>query len=76
MSRNTAMSSRVNSPLVSPLAPKGYKVICISIYNADLERLDEKLCELKSRGYSKASRSALIRVALDQVDLNKVPRGI
>jgi len=32
--------------------------------------------ELKSRGMTKASRSALIRAALDQVDLDKVPRGM
>jgi hypothetical protein len=31
---------------------------------------------LKARGLTKANRSALIRHALEQVDLNKVPRGI
>ncbi len=56
--------------------PTHYKVICISMYTKDLERLDSLVDELKSRGVTKASRSALIRAALDQVDLDRVPRGI
>jgi hypothetical protein len=56
--------------------PAHYKVICISLYNADLERLDRLVDELKARGLTKANRSALIRVALDQLDLDKVPRGL
>jgi hypothetical protein len=56
--------------------PLHYKVICISMYNKDLDRLDELVSELKSRGLTKANRSALIRVALEQLDLDKVPRGM
>ncbi len=56
--------------------PTHYKVICISMYTKDLARLDELVGELKSRGLTKANRSALIRAALDQVDLDRVPRGI
>jgi len=56
--------------------PVHYKVICISMYNKDLDRLDELVTELKARGMTKANRSALIRVALDQLDLDKVPRGM
>jgi hypothetical protein len=56
--------------------PTHYKVICISMYTKDLERLDTLVDELKARGLTKASRSALIRAALDQVDLDKVPRGV
>jgi hypothetical protein len=52
-----------------------YRVICISLYIADLERLDEKVAQLKARGHSRASRSSLIRVALDQVNLDSVPRA-
>ena len=60
------------------VAPKAehYKVICISLYTRDLERLDGLVRELKARGLTKANRSALIRVALDQVDVDKVPRGL
>lgn len=56
--------------------PTHYKVICISMYTDDLERLDEMVGELKKRGLTKANRSALIRHALDLVDLDKVPRGL
>jgi hypothetical protein len=56
--------------------PAHYKVICISLYTSDLEKLDRMVEELKSRGFTKANRSALIRFALDQVDLDKVPRGL
>jgi hypothetical protein len=56
--------------------PTHYKVICISMYTRDLERLDELVEDLKARGVTKASRSALIRAALDQVNLDKIPRGM
>jgi hypothetical protein len=56
--------------------PTHYKVICISLYTKDLERLDAMVDDLKARGVTKANRSALIRAALDQIDLDKVPRGM
>ena len=56
--------------------PLHYKVICISMYTNDLERLDGMVEALKKRGLTKANRSALIRAALDQLDLEKVPRGM
>ncbi len=56
--------------------PSHYKVICISLYTKDLERLDSLVHELKARGLTKANRSALIRVALEQLDLDRVPKGI
>ncbi len=56
--------------------PAHYKVICISMYTKDLDRLDELVDQLKSRGMTKANRSALIRAALEQIDLDKVPRGM
>jgi hypothetical protein len=56
--------------------PTHYKVICISMYTDALGRLDDMVKELKSRGYTKANRSALIRHALELVDLDEVPRGI
>ena len=52
-----------------------YDVICISLYNEDLERLDKMVQTLKKKGHRKMSRSALIRFALDQVDLDALPRG-
>lgn len=56
--------------------PSHYKVICISMYTEDLERLDGMVVELKARGLTKANRSALIRHALANVDLAKVPKGL
>lgn len=56
--------------------PAHYKVICISMYNDDLSQLDAMVDALKARGLTKANRSALIRHALAQVDLDKVPRGL
>jgi hypothetical protein len=56
--------------------PTHYKVICISMYVDALARLDEMVMELKRRGYTKANRSALIRHALDTMDLDEVPKGL
>jgi hypothetical protein len=56
--------------------PAHYKVICISMYTSDLEQLDQMVEKLKGRGLTKANRSALIRFALAQVDLDDVPRGL
>jgi hypothetical protein len=56
--------------------PAHYKVICISMYTRDLQELDRMVDDLKGRGLTKANRSALIRFALGQVDLDKVPRGL
>jgi hypothetical protein len=60
----------------SKAKPTHYKVICISMYTKDLAQLDELVEKLKSRGITKANRSALIRVALEQLDVDKVPRGM
>lgn len=55
--------------------PTHYKIICISLYNDDIERLERLVETLKSRGHTKANKSQLIRAALDQVDLDKVPKS-
>ena len=54
--------------------PTHYKVVCISLYNEDIERLDSLVKELKRRGHSKANKSQVIREALLQIDLDRVPR--
>ena len=69
-------SERVPKRARDEAKPTHYKVICISMYTKDLDRLDTLVDELKSRGITKANRSALIRVALEQLDLDKVPRGM
>lgn len=52
--------------------PTHYKVICISMYTKDIENLEAKVAELKRRGFTKANKSQLIRMALNQVDLDKL----
>ncbi len=56
--------------------PTHYKVICISMYTKDLKRLDDMVDTLKAKGMTKANRSALIRYALSEVDLDSVPQGL
>ena len=51
--------------------PEHYKVICISMYTRDIEALDAKVAELKRRGWTKANKSQMIRLALSQLDLDK-----
>ena len=56
--------------------PTHYKVICISMYTRDLEQLEAKVAELKRRGWTKANKSQLIRLALSQLDLDKLPKPV
>ncbi len=56
--------------------PLHYKIICISMYIEDLKRLDAMVDMLKARGLTKANRSALLRYALGEVNLDSVPRGL
>ena len=55
--------------------PTHYKVVCISLYNEDIAHLESMVAELKRRGHTKANKSQLIRAALAQVDLGKIPKG-
>ena len=54
--------------------PTHYKVVSISLYNEDIERIDGLVKELKRRGFTKMNRSALIRFAIDTADIDKLPR--
>ena len=62
-------------PPAAKARPTHYKICCISLYTEDIERLEAMVAELKRRGHTKANKSQLIRAALDQVDLDRVPRG-
>ena len=55
--------------------PTHYKIVCISLYNEDIAHLEALVAELKRRGHTKANKSAVIRYALDQVDVTKMPKG-
>ena len=56
-------------------APTHYKIVSISLYNEDIERIDALVQELKESGFPKANRSALIRYAIDTVDISKMPKS-
>src|SRR6266480_6527755 len=70
---------RIDAPIerkpkgTRPPRPTHYKVICISMYTRDIEDLDAKVAELKRRGWTKANKSQLIRLALSQIDIDKLP---
>jgi hypothetical protein len=55
--------------------PDHYDVICISLYKEDLAQLDKMVAKLKKRGHRRISRSALIRFALDEVDIGDFPHA-
>jgi hypothetical protein len=74
--RSAAPASPAPAPSArraKPPRPTHYKVICISMYTRDLEDLDAKVAELKRRGWTKANKSQLIRLALSQIDIDKLP---
>ena len=56
--------------------PQHYKIVSISLYNEDIERLNNMVRELKRRGHYKANKSQLIRYALARLDLDEIPRDI
>lgn len=55
--------------------PQHYKIISISLYTEDIERLDGMVKELKARGHHRVNKSQLIRQALMQLDLDKVGKA-
>ena len=64
----------VRAPPPAPKArPKHYKVISISLYNEDIERLGELVREMKALGHTRANKSMIIREALRQIQLEDVP---
>lgn len=52
-----------------------WRVISISLYPEDIERMDELVAELRRLGHRRANRSQLIRHALTLVDPARVPPG-
>lgn len=56
--------------------PAHYKVVCISLYTADLERLDALVRDLRARrGTGKANRSSVLREALEAFAESEARRG-
>jgi hypothetical protein len=54
--------------------PVHYRVVCMSLYERDLELLNAQVQELKSRGMTRANASAVVRLALAQLDLDAAMR--
>lgn len=52
--------------------PQHYKIVSISLYLEDIERLEKIVGELKARGHTKANKSQVIRAALMQLDVDSV----
>lgn len=50
--------------------PSHYKIMCISMYTRDIADLEAKVAELKRRGWTKANKSQLLRMALSRLDLD------
>ena len=48
--------------------PDHYRVVCISLYREDLDRVDRLVRDLKAKGNRRANRSSVIRQALRQVE--------
>ena len=64
---------RAASPVRKPSPkPSHYKIVSISLYNEDIERLEKMVRELKKRGHYKANKSQLIRQALAKLDLDSI----
>lgn len=53
--------------------PDHYKVISISLYVEDIERLKTLVSTMKRAGHTRANQSMVIREALRQFDVDRVP---
>jgi hypothetical protein len=50
-----------------------WRLVTFSFYEDDVERLDALLNQARKLGHRKVSRSQIVRLALRQVDLSKLP---
>ncbi len=53
--------------------PTHYRVVSVSLYTDDQQRLELLVRELKRRGHTRANRSLVIREALRQINLDRIP---
>lgn len=72
--KGAVVESKPTRPMRAP-KPTHYRIVSISLYERDIDRLDGLVRELKKRGHSKANKSELIRKALQQVNLDKIARA-
>jgi hypothetical protein len=76
LSDDIFLSSYVGRDDTRPLKekPEHYKVISISLYTEDIALLDQLVKEAKQLGHTKANKSQIIRCALHNLDLRKLPK--
>src|SRR3989338_471225 len=79
----TLYSRKAGAPAMAPRGskrkrrgrrPSHYKLVCISLYNHDIQKLEQHVQILKQRGHTKANKSQIIRFAIDKVAVEKMPR--
>lgn len=70
------LHSYIGSDDTRPLKekPEHYKVISISLYNEDIALLEQLVKDAKQLGHTKANKSQIIRCALHNLDLRKLPK--
>ena len=54
---------------------KTYRLLCFSLYHEDVALLEKLVAELRKRGVTRANKSMVVRAALAQLDVTKVPRN-
>lgn len=59
---------RIADEVAAKRRPDHYRVVCISLYREDLDRVDRLVRDLKAKGNRRANRSSVIRQALRQVE--------
>lgn len=57
-----------------PKKPDHYKIVSFSLYNEDIQLLEELVAQLRRQGNTRANKSMVIRAALAQFDHNKMPK--
>lgn len=58
--------------VVRPDSARGYTVISLSVYDADMRLLDDMVYELKRRGWRRAGVSQILRIALRRLDIDSI----
>jgi len=56
------------------IKPSHYKLVCISLYQDDIAKLENHVRLLKGKGFTRANKSMVIRFAIDRVILEQMPR--
>jgi hypothetical protein len=56
----------------TPRKHKGYRAVCITLFDHHLDDIDEKIAELKGKGWRSMSRSQLLRIALERLDISTI----